>query len=140
MLFGKGDAMTYRSSFIRTRRFLRQSRLAQIALLMLFWLVGDRVVHLTGLPIPGGIVGMLLVLAMLFANRLSLPGMRRGANWFLAEMLLFFTPAVPSVLDHPELVGWLGFKILAVIVLSTIMVMVVTALTVDWCYRWRRAS
>ncbi|MDF1930851.1 hypothetical protein PGH45_13280 [Legionella pneumophila] len=33
--------------------------------------------------------------------------------------------------------GLLGLKILFIILLSTITVMLVTALVVDYCYRWR---
>jgi len=62
--------------------------------------------------------------------------MKRGANWLLAEMLLFFVPAVLALLDHGELIGLLGLKIFAIILLSTTAVMCVTALTVDACYRW----
>jgi len=88
------------------------------------------------LPVPAGIVGMFLVLALLVGRRLSPASMRRGANWFLAEMLLFFIPAVPAVLDHREFLGWLGLKILIVILIGTLTVMMTTALTVDLCYRW----
>jgi holin-like protein len=40
------------------------------------------------------------------------------------------------VLNHRDFLGVLGLKILAVIILSTIAVMVVTAIVVDLCYRW----
>ena len=62
--------------------------------------------------------------------------MRRGANWFLADMLLFFIPAILAVLDHREFLGLLGLKILAVILTGTGIVMAVTALCVDLFYRW----
>jgi holin-like protein len=52
-------------------------------------------------------------------------------------MLLFFVPAVMAVLDHHEFVGLLGLKIVAVILVGTVLVMGGTALTVDLCYRWR---
>ena len=61
--------------------------------------------------------------------------MRLGANWFLAEMLLFFIPAVPAVMDHREFLGLMGLKILGVILGGTIAVMAVTALTTDLAYR-----
>jgi holin-like protein len=51
-------------------------------------------------------------------------------------MLLFFVPAVLALLDHRELMGMLGLKIFAIILISTTAVMCVTALTVDLCYRW----
>lgn len=121
---------------VRFRYALHHSRMMQIATLVGFWLVGEVVVRLAGLPLPGGIVGMALVLLLLLSGRISLFSMKRGAEWFLAEMLLFFVPAVLAVLEHRELIGMLGLKIMAVILLGTLTVMSVTALTVDLCYRW----
>ena len=117
------------------RRHLRQSRMLQIVLLCLFWLAGETAMRLSGLPVPGGIAGMFLALGLLASRSLSLGCMRRGANWFLAEMLLFFIPAVLAVLDHREFLGLLGLKVLAVILLGTVIVMSVTALSVDLCCR-----
>jgi holin-like protein len=54
-------------------------------------------------------------------------------------MLLFFIPSVLALLEHHELLGFLGLKILFVIVLSTTAVMLVTAVVVDYCYHWRTA-
>jgi holin-like protein len=128
--------MTHRSIYLQTRRLLRRSRLVQIGMVGAFWLAGEAVVRITGLPLPGSIIGMALALIAFFAGGLHVGSMKRGANWLLAEMLLFFVPAVLALLDHRELAGLLGLKILAVIVLSTIAVMCVTALTIDLCYRW----
>jgi holin-like protein len=79
---------------------------------------------------------MALALLALGARGLHIGSLKRGANWLLAEMLLFFVPAVLALLDHSELLGLMGLKILTVIILSTVAVMSVTALTVDLCYRW----
>jgi holin-like protein len=62
--------------------------------------------------------------------------LRRGAAWLLAEMLLFFVPAVLALLDHRDLLGFLGLKILAAVLLGTLAVMVVTGLTVEACFRF----
>ncbi|MEI2416413.1 CidA/LrgA family protein [Orrella sp. JC864] len=127
---------TLRSASIVVRRALRGSRLLQIVLLAAFSLAGDAAVRLAGLPIPGGVIGMLLVLALLASRRMGVGMLRRGSRLLLAEMLLFFVPAVMSLLDHGELLGLIGVKLLAVIVLGTLLVMSVTALTIDACYRW----
>ncbi|WP_188612098.1 CidA/LrgA family protein [Chelatococcus reniformis] len=121
----------------RLRRRMRRSRLGQISLIMSFWLAGEALVRLLGLPLPGGVVGMAIVLALLASRRLTPISVRRGAEWFLADMLLFFVPAVLAIIDHRELLGLLGLKILIVILAGTAAVMGVTALTVDLCYRWR---
>ncbi|QXX73749.1 CidA/LrgA family protein [Methylovirgula sp. HY1] len=129
--------MAIRSLIIRLRHALHHSRLLQIGLVFAFWYAGEAIVEAAHLPISGGIIGMLLVLALLASHRISLFSMQRGAQWFLAEMLLFFIPAVLAILQHREFLGLLGLKVLAVIILGTLTVMAVTALTVDFCYRWR---
>ena len=118
------------------RRRCRSSRLAQILLILAFWQIGEAIVHATGLPIPGAILGMFVVVSLLVSKRLNILTVRQGARWFLGEMLLFFVPAVLALLDHPEFLGVLGLKILVVIVLGTFTVMIVTAAFIDFCYRW----
>ena len=107
------------------------SRLAQILLLLAFWQAGEAIVGLTHLPIPGAIAGMLLVFALLASGRIGMASMKRGAEWFLGEMLLFFVPAVLAVLDHGEFIGIVGLKVLIVISAGTVMVMSVTAIAID---------
>lgn len=132
--------MSPRKIILAGRRAVRSSRLSQIALVLGFWLLGNAVARLSGLPIPGGIIGMLIVLALLASRRLSHASLRQGANWFIAEMLLFFVPAVLAVMDHREFLGLLGLKILSVILLGTLVVMAVTALVVDLGYRFLEAQ
>jgi holin-like protein len=129
--------MTARKFIVLFSRLVRRSRPLQIALLLAFWLAGVATVRIADLPIPGGIAGMVILLALLSSRRISVLSMRRGAEWFLADMLLFFVPAVLAVLNHRELFGLLGLKILIVIFVSTLAVMAVTAFTVDLLYRWR---
>ncbi|MDE1150980.1 MAG: CidA/LrgA family protein [Micavibrio sp.] len=118
------------------RRVLRRSRALQLALITLFWAVGSGIAAITSLPVPGGIIGLFLLLAALKLRLLRLPDVRRGADWFMAEMLLFFIPAMPAVIDHPEFLGWLGLKIAAVLVLGTLVVMLATAFACEACHRW----
>lgn len=123
------------SALLGARRLVRRSRLLQIALLCGLWLAGNAVSDAAHLPIPGGIVGMLMALALLASRRLSLFMLQRGADWLIADMLLFFVPAVLAVTAHHELFGLLGLKVLMVIVVGTSSVMAVTAFTVDLCHR-----
>jgi len=120
----------------RSSRFVHRNTIVQIALILAFWVAGEATVRLSGLPLPGAMVGLAVLFLLLATRRLSASTMRRGAEWFLADMLLFFVPAVLAVLDHREFLGLTGLKILFVILLSTAAVMLVTAFTVDRCYRW----
>lgn len=134
--------MTPRKLVLLSRRTLRRSRSLQILFLFAFWLLSEALVRLFGLPVPGGVVGMFLLIALFASGRFSPRNVGLGADWFLAEMLLFFIPAIPAILNHHELLGWLGVKVLVVILAGTVIVMVVTALVVDICFRWsaRRAA
>ena len=127
--------MSSHAAFVLARRFVHRSPLLQVAMLLLFWVAGEAIAHTTGLPLPGGVIGMVLVLALLAAQRLRPASVRRGAQWLLGDMLLFFVPAVLAVLDHQELLGVLGLKLLAIILVGTAAVMATTALTVELCTR-----
>ena len=129
--------MSRQSIRTRFRRFVHRNEPLQLGLLLAFWLAGQSMVRSTGLPIPGGVVGMLAVLLLFATRQLSVLSIRRGAEWFIGDMVLFFVPAALAVLDHRELLGLVGLKVLAVIVGSTLAVMGVTGLTVDLCYRRR---
>lgn len=127
--------MTTRQISVVLRRRLRLSRLAQISLLAGLWMLGQGIAGVARLPVPGAVVGLFLTLALLASGRVRVASVERGARWLLAEMLLFFVPAVLAVMDHRELLGWLGVKILVVILAGTAAVMAATALTIDLCLR-----
>lgn len=120
---------------LRVRRLLQRSAILQVGVLLAFWSAGDVVVRFTGLPLPGGVIGMLLMLALLSTQAVQPASVGRGAQWLLGNMLLFFVPAVLAVLNHRELLGLLGVKILLIILVGTVLVMGVTALTVEVCIR-----
>jgi holin-like protein len=115
---------------------LAGSRPAQIAVMGMFWAAGSGLAQLAGVPVPGGLIGMFALLALLGSGTLDPRLVERGASWLLAEMLLFFVPAVVALLAHPEFLGLTGLKVLLVILGSTVMVMLATALTVEWGMRW----
>lgn len=127
--------MFLRKTFLSLRLAVRRSRLVQGALLVVFWVLGEAVVRFTRLPVPGGVLGLAVVLILLVSGRLRAVNLRRGAEWLLADMLLFFVPAVLAVLDHREFLGVLGVKLLAAVLAGTLLVMGGTALTVDLCCR-----
>ena len=128
--------MTARLVRVSFRQLFHNSRLLQVGLILLLWLAGNQIAKMFALPIPGGIVGMLLALVLLATGGVGVFSMKRGADFFLADMLLFFVPAVLAVLDHREFLGVLGLEILAIILVSTAMVMAATALTIDLMLRW----
>jgi holin-like protein len=107
----------------------------QLTWFVILWLAGEALSRLAGAVLPGGVIGLALLLLMLWLGALKLANLKRGADWLLAQMLLFFVPAVLVVLEHREFAGALGLKILLVIVASTMAVMASTALVVEFAHR-----
>ena len=128
--------MSTHKFLIAVRRRLHLSLPLQLGLLMALWLTGELLSRFGRLPIPGSIAGMFLALILFASGRVSPACLRRGANWLIGEMLLFFVPMALAVMDHKEFLGWAGLKIGLVIVAGTFVVMSVTALATDLCFRW----
>ena len=84
----------------------------------------------------GSIKGALALLALILLGWVRVEWFRAGAGWLLAEMLLFFVPAVVAVVNYQDLLLQEGWRIGLVLVISTTLVLGVTALVVDRLYRF----
>lgn len=111
--------------------------LVELAVLCTLFLLGGQIASWLGWPIPGGVMGLALLLILFASGVLKPATLQLGAGWLMAEMLLFFIPALMSLLDYGALIREEGWRILLVIAVSTLMVMVVTAMTVELVCRWR---
>ncbi|MDE1210331.1 CidA/LrgA family protein [Vibrio aestuarianus] len=109
--------------------------LLQIVILSLIWFVAQYLVTTFHLPLPANLTGMLLLLALIMFRVVRVDWLRKGATWLLAEMLLFFVPAVVAVVNYQDIVQQDGLRILAVLIASTMVVIAVTAWVVDKVYR-----
>ncbi|ECF6266134.1 CidA/LrgA family protein [Salmonella enterica subsp. arizonae] len=88
------------------------------------------------LPLPANLVGMVLMLALIVCRIIPLSWVRAGARRLLAEMLLFFVPAVVAVVNYAHLLLADGWRIFSVIAISTLMVLGATAWVVEKVYRY----
>jgi putative effector of murein hydrolase LrgA (UPF0299 family) len=105
------------------------------ALLLCCQLVGEATVQALGLPVPGPLLGMLLLFAGLLLRR-SLPdAVQDAANALLRHLMLLFIPAVTGVMMYFDRIAqeWLPF--MASCLLGAALTMVVTALTLRWMLR-----
>ncbi|MFD1802098.1 CidA/LrgA family protein [Mixta tenebrionis] len=107
----------------------------QVGIYIVLFIFAQQLVSWLHLPLPANIVGMLLMLALIMLRIVPLQWVKAGGNWLLAEMLLFFVPAVVAVVNYGDLLKVEGWRICVVIALSTIMVLGATALVVDRFYR-----
>ncbi|WJK10865.1 CidA/LrgA family protein [Pseudomonas fluorescens] len=113
--------------------------LAELAVLLGLYLLGCQIAAWLAWPIPGGVIGMVLLLLGFAFGWIKPAALQMGAGLLMAEMLLFFIPALMSLLDYGALLRDDGWRILLVIAASTLMVMLVTAFTVELAVRLRRS-
>lgn len=112
--------------------------LPAITLLLLLQLAGEVVVRWFALPVPGPVLGLLLLFALLLARRHIDDGLRQTANTLLQHLSLFFVPAGVGVMVHLARVAdeWLALGV--ALIASTLLSMAATALTLQFFLRHRR--
>lgn len=93
-----------------------------IALIMFSWLMNGLAASLH-LPIPGSILGILLLFFLLQTKLVRLEWVDLGAKWLLAEMLLFFIPSAVGILEFKSMLLENGLRALCVVMLSMAAVM-----------------
>ena len=106
------------------------------ALVGLAWLLalqstGELLARGVGLPFPGPVVGMLLLLLALNWRVVREP-VGQCAEFLLLHLSLLFVPVGVGVMTHLSLVSQYGFRMLAVVVLSTLAGLGVTVLCLHW--------
>ena len=116
------------------------ARLAtELAVLLAIYLLGCQMAVWFSWPIPGGVICKVLLLLAFAMGVVKPAALQMGAGLLMAEMLLFVIPALMSLLDYGGLLRSDGWRILLVIGVSTLMVMLVTAFTVELVVRLRRS-
>lgn len=106
-----------------------------LAWLLLLQSLGELLSRALSLPFPGPVVGMVLLLVALRWPLVREP-VAACADFLLAHLSLLFVPVGVGVMTHLSLLGEYGGRLLLVIGLSTLIGLVVTALTLN--YLWRR--
>jgi putative effector of murein hydrolase LrgA (UPF0299 family) len=103
--------------------------LAALTTLLLCQLVGEATVRALDWPVPGPVLGMIL-LFVLMATRAPLPKETGDtAAGLLGHLSLLFVPAGVGVVREIGTLGSIGLRLMAVIVLGTVIALAVTALT-----------
>lgn len=92
--------------------------------------IGELLSKGLGLPIPGPVIGMLLLLLSLNLERLRTP-VAACADYLLSHLSLLFVPVGVGVMSHLGLISQFGLHMLLVVVASTWVAMVVTALVLQ---------
>lgn len=102
--------------------------LRAFVVIVCFQFAGEALSRLAGLPVPGPVVG----LALLVITALAWPALQREveevANLLLRHLSLLFVPAGVGVLQYVDLLRREWLPLLAVVVVSTALTLAVSAI------------
>jgi putative effector of murein hydrolase LrgA (UPF0299 family) len=105
--------------------------LLAFAVLLVFQCLGEGLVFLFGLPIPGPVAGMLLLLASLVAWPRLHEVVETGANELLRHLSLLYVPAGVGVIAAAVGVEGQWLAVVVAVVVSTLATMAVTGLVLQ---------
>jgi holin-like protein len=103
--------------------------LVGITLLLCYQLVGEVLVMALGLPLPGPVLGMLLLLVTLVLRTSTAATVEAPAEGLLGHLSLLFVPAGVGVMVHAQRLGGEWLPILAALLVSTLLTLLAVALT-----------
>ena len=103
--------------------------------LLAFQLAGELIVGLTGVPVPGPVLGMMLLVSF-FAIRGGVPdALKKVASVILQHLSLLFVPAGVGLMLHAARIEAEWLAIGAALIGSTVLSLVVTVFVFRACAR-----
>ena len=112
--------------------------IASLSLILLCQLAGEVFVRGVGLPMPGPVVGLLLLLVLLLARDrfkvlargpLQEDGVEDASRGLLAHLSLLFVPAGVGVVQKLDLIAEHGIAIIVILAVSVGITLLVTVAT-----------
>lgn len=107
---------------------MRPDFLNGITILLGYQLVGEVTSRLLQLPVPGPVIGMILLFVTLLMRGTLEKTLDTATSALLSHLSLLFVPAGVGVVTHLNLIGKQWLPITAALLLSTIITLAATAL------------
>jgi holin-like protein len=113
------------------------------AILLLCQLVGEGIVHVSRIPVPGPVIGLVVLAVGLgwWTRRggakasLGETPLGRAANGLLGHLSLLFVPAAVGIVQQGGVLAANGVAILVALAVSTVLALGVTAAVFVWAAR-----
>lgn len=114
--------------------------LGSLTVILLCQLVGEIITNVTGLPIPGPVIGMVLLFCALVFCPKQLPDDIEATGGFLLRYLaLLFVPAGVGIITHLDVLARFWAPIAGAVTIGTVVTIAVTGGVMQFMNR-RRAG
>lgn len=111
-----------------------------ITILLIYQLVGEAAVLYLKLPVPGPVMGMVLLFVTLLIRKRTPESVDTASSALLSHLSLLFVPAGVGMMVHFQRIGNEWLPISLAIILSTVVTLVLTALIMQGCQRYLTKS
>lgn len=102
--------------------------IVQIGILNIFYYIGVGIVSYLHIPLPGSVIGLLLLALSLNFKLIKVEYIQDGAGFLIGVLTLFFIPATVGIIDYPELMSTTGLLIILAVIASTLIAIYVTGM------------
>ncbi|WP_181347574.1 CidA/LrgA family protein [Thalassobacillus sp. CUG 92003] len=97
--------------------------IVQIAMLYGFYFLGEQFQHVLNLPIPGSIVGLLVLFGALLVKAIPVTWIEEGAGTLLHYLTLLFVPATVGVINYLYFFSGKNIGLVLIVMVSTLITM-----------------
>ncbi len=105
--------------------------LKEFTIILLIIFFSDTFSKTFSLPLPGSIIGMLLLLGLLLLKIVKVETLKTSSTYMLDNLAFFFLPAGVGIISSFDLLKGNTIKIIVIIIISTLVVLLVTGYTVQ---------
>lgn len=95
--------------------------------LLVCQLLGEVVIYTTQLPVPGPVMGMLILLIYLIIKKNTSADLRLVSEGLLKHLAFLFVPAGVGLMVHLDMIAQYWLAILLALLISTFITMLVSA-------------
>ena len=92
---------------------------------------GEAIHRLTGLPLSGPIIGIVILLAVMCARKGPSPELRNSSSALLGYLSLLFVPAAVGIMPHLSVLRAQWLPVVIALLVSTLLGMATAALVVQ---------
>ncbi|KOS25547.1 holin [Bacillus anthracis] len=100
--------------------------LLQVGVLYVFNIVGTWIQEILNIPIPGSLIGMLMLFLLLSTRILPLKWFEEGAEKLLVFLPLFLIPSTTGLMEYESFLFSKGSIIFLLVVISTVVTLIVS--------------
>lgn len=112
--------------------------LNELLIIIAIFVLGELVSSILPFPLPGSIVGMLILLFSLILGFIKIEQIKNISDFFLSNLSFLFLPVSVGLLGSIEILKESGINILILTFITTAIVIYTTGITVELVLKFQK--